>query len=570
MATPSKKVVVIGAGWAGLVGAKTYLEVDPKIDLTIFDAERTVGGVWCADRCYPGFAADSPSGMFDFSDLPMREAVGLKDWDELPAENVQKYLEAYCDKFDLTSRLRLSTRVSKVLRNEDGQRWDVYVDGSNEIVSCDKLLVATGLTSKPNWPDIPRDEYTGPVMHTKDIGLNYKALISEKVRRVTVYGGCKSSIDAISMCIAHGKHVDWVIRESGNGPGLMLEVRVLGGIHAYRFAGRWRNIFTPSIFSLGNFWYRFLQSGQNGFGSWFLNKFWSNAIKTPLSMGPYKVDCENTRKLRPETNSALFFTAGASALHGNKQFVKELQSGNLITVHRATITSMSGTTVHLNNGENLESDAAVFGTGWNAEIDIFSPAERLNLGIPAPLEVQDPATAAYWDNLRKSADAEVVSLLPILKNPPPHYERPINYTPFRLYRYILPSSLASAKDRSVVFLGQVTSVQTTIVNEVAALWSVAWMEDLLPEKAIPKTKAEIDHEIAKVNAWCERRYLGRGRSRQIASAEVQHVTDVLMEDLGLEVYRKGGLKIRDALVPYCAQDYKGIVQELLRKRKREV
>ncbi|RFU23562.1 hypothetical protein B7463_g12776, partial [Scytalidium lignicola] len=504
MSPQTKRVVVIGAGWAGLVGAKTYLEVDPTIDLTIFDAERTVGGVWSADRLYPGFTADSPSGMFDFSDLPMREVVDLKDWDELPSEKVHEYLEAYCAKFDLTSRLRLNTRISKVSRNEDGKRWDVYIEGSDEVVTCDKLLVATGLTSRPNWPDIPREDFEGPVMHTKDIGVHYKALTSEKVQRVTVYGGCKSSIDAISMCIAQGKHVDWVIRESGNGPGMMLEVRVLGGIHAYRFAGRWRDIFTPSIFSLDTFWYRFLHSGKNKLGTWIINRFWKSAIKTPLSMGPYKVDCENIRKLKPETNSALFFTAGASALHGNKQFVKELQTGTLITVHRATITSMSGTTIHLNNGETLQSDAAVFGTGWNAEIEFFSLAERLNLGIPAPLEQQDAATEAYWEDLKQSADKEVISLLPILANPPPHYQRPVPYTPFRLYRYILPSSLASANDRSLVFLGQVTSVQTTIVNEVSALWSVAWMEDFLPAKAIPKTKAEMDYEISKVNAWCER------------------------------------------------------------------
>lgn len=264
--------------------------------------------------------------------------------------------------------------------------------------------------------------------------------------------------------------------------------------------------------------------------------------------------------------SALFFTASASALHGNEQFVDELRTGNLITVHRATITSMSGSTVHLNNGENLQCDAAVFATGWDPQMKFFSPQDRLNLGIPAPLEVQDPETAAYWDDLKQSADKEVLSLLPILANPPPHHQRPVSYTPFRLYRYIVPSSLAAANDRSLAFLGKVTSIQTTIANEVSALWSVAWMEDLLPPDTIPKTKSEMDYEIAKVNAWSERRYLSRGRTRQVASAEIQHVVDMWVQDLGLKVFRKGGLGLRDAFIPYTSQDYRGIVQDVLRRK----
>lgn len=232
----------------------------------------------------------------------MKDVVGLKNWGELPGEKVYEYMEAYAAKFDLNSRLRLNTRISKVSRNEDGKRWDLFIEGSDEVVTCDKLFVATGLTSNPSWPDVPHEDFTGLVMHSKEVGVNYNALTSNKVQRVTVYGGCKSSIDTINMCIAKGKHVDWIIRESGNGPGLMLEVRLLGGrLHGGHFAGRWKNIFNPSIFSVENFWYRFLHSGQSSLGTWIINRFWAKAYETPLKLGPYKHDSENTRKLIPET-----------------------------------------------------------------------------------------------------------------------------------------------------------------------------------------------------------------------------------------------------------------------------
>jgi len=37
-----------------------YLEIHPGIELTIIEAEKSIGGVWCTDRLYPGFLCDSP------------------------------------------------------------------------------------------------------------------------------------------------------------------------------------------------------------------------------------------------------------------------------------------------------------------------------------------------------------------------------------------------------------------------------------------------------------------------------------------------------------------------------
>jgi len=70
-----------------------------------------------------------------------------------------------------------------------------------------------------------------------------------------------------------------------------------------------------------------------------------------------------------------------------------------------------------------------------------------------------------------------------------------------------------------------------------------------------KTKEEMDYEIAVVNKWCERRYLGRGRSRQISSAEIQDVMDLLE----LKVLRKGNF-LSETFVPPRPQDYRGILR----------
>jgi dimethylaniline monooxygenase (N-oxide forming) len=264
----------------------------------------------------------------------------------------------------------------------------------------------------------------------------------------------------------------------------------------------------------------------------------------------------------------LFFTASVAALHGNEEFVKQLHSGEMITVHRASIKSMSGSNITLSNHEVLPSDAVIFATGWDYKSHIFEPSLAIELGVPAPIEYQDTPTAAYWNNLHSQTEKDVLETLPMLKSPPPHYERPVANTPTRLYRYILPSSLAAKQDHSLILLGLVTSIQTSISAEVSALWGVAWMEGLLERiKPLPD-KAEMDYEIAKVNAWSARRYLSRGRQRQVASGEIQDVCDMWMRDLGLEVYRKGGLLgIRDTFVPYRSQDYKGIVADVMKNTK---
>jgi dimethylaniline monooxygenase (N-oxide forming) len=250
-------------------------------------------------------------------------------------------------------------------------------------------------------------------------------------------------------------------------------------------------------------------------------------------------------------------------LHGNEKFIKNLHSGELIEVHRATIKTMSGSSITLSNGETIPADAIVFATGWNYESAPLDATDAIDLGLPTPLEHQDTETATYWEKLHIAADKDVLQTFPVLKNPPPFHEREVKHTPFRLYRHILPSSLAANQDRSLIFLGLVTNIQTSIYSEISALWGVSWMEGLLD---VPLAKDQMDYEITKVNAWCARRYLSRGRTRQIASAEIQDVVDMLMVDMGLKVKRKWN-PIADIFVPYRSQDYKGVVQEMVKKSR---
>ena len=250
-------------------------------------------------------------------------------------------------------------------------------------------------------------------------------------------------------------------------------------------------------------------------------------------------------------------------MHSCPKFIPELsKSDGLITVHRARITSAQGQTVCLSNGESIPCQALVFGTGWTSEDVLFDPAQGLSLGLRKPTALEDEQSAQYWKKLHERADQKILSLLPILKDSPgPRTTDPL--TPYRLYRYMLPSSLAAANDRSLVFLGYLISIQTHILSEVSALWAICWLENLV-DLGVPKSKEDIDYEVAKVNAYALRKNLSQEPS---AGSGIQHFVDLLMKDMGLRAKRKGGLGVKDMFVPYRSQDYLGIVTEVLQRSK---
>lgn len=260
------RVIIIGAGWTGLAAAKTYIQIQPDILLTVIDEDSSVGGVWSASRVYPGLIADSTAAIFDYSDLPMDVELGLDKWADLPAEQVHEYLERYVDKFDLRSRCMLNTKVTRIQRNEPNEiptTWQIEIETKNTdkgttkgSLMCDKLIIATGIDSTPNFPaDIEWSKFDGQIMHSKEIGKKHNRLTSKDVNNVTVVGGNKSAVDAVNLCALAGKEVDWVIRKEGYGPGALLEARTFG-IHAGALkALRASATIFPNILKSSGFWY---------------------------------------------------------------------------------------------------------------------------------------------------------------------------------------------------------------------------------------------------------------------------------------------------------------------------
>jgi len=79
-----QRVIIVGSGIYGLVAAKTHLQINPKVDLTIIEKDETVGGVWSVSRIYQGLIVDGPTPMFEFSDMQMSDEFDMPKWSDVP------------------------------------------------------------------------------------------------------------------------------------------------------------------------------------------------------------------------------------------------------------------------------------------------------------------------------------------------------------------------------------------------------------------------------------------------------------------------------------------------------
>lgn len=77
--------------------------------------------------------------------------------DFLSTEEYCQYLEAYCKKFGLFSRIQLESRVIRVQRALDGIRHILHIRHKTEVFRwvCDAVAICSGLHVTPNIPDIP-------------------------------------------------------------------------------------------------------------------------------------------------------------------------------------------------------------------------------------------------------------------------------------------------------------------------------------------------------------------------------------------------------------------------------
>ncbi|KAK0225213.1 hypothetical protein EDD85DRAFT_856929 [Armillaria nabsnona] len=164
----SLKVIIIGAGPAGLVTCKSLLEnasEEYPFDPIVLEQEDDIGGTF-RYRSYENSHLVSSKQLTCFSDfrLPMSHP------DHMSLESYLDYLRAYAQHFQLTERIKLNCKVVNVSRDhvtgehlvsfvmrslENPREWDQLVIA----LRARYLAVCTGLHVLPQFPKIEGIEH---------------------------------------------------------------------------------------------------------------------------------------------------------------------------------------------------------------------------------------------------------------------------------------------------------------------------------------------------------------------------------------------------------------------------
>ncbi len=192
-----KSVAIVGAGAAGLCGAKHMLEAG--CDVTLYEIGSRVGGMWVyrndnnLSSAYKTLHINTARDLTAFKDFPFDPRVQpFPDHKDMAA-----YLAAYAAHYDIVPRVRFKTRVRDIRPAPDTTaarpRWQVETDAGH-VDTYDCVIVASGHLSKPYEVAMLRDEFKGQYLHSHA----YKDPAAFGGQRICVVGIGNSSCDIAS------------------------------------------------------------------------------------------------------------------------------------------------------------------------------------------------------------------------------------------------------------------------------------------------------------------------------------------------------------------------------------
>ena len=143
---------------------------------------------------------------------------GVQPGEHIPGPVLHRYLTDFAMKFGVYSRTRFNTKVESIEPVETGGwRLKFFPDAAEQSLETKKVIIATGLTSQPNFPQYPGAEiFDAPYFHVKEFCRNSETV--KTADEVVVIGGAKSAFDTAYAYAVEGGKVHLVIRENGKGP----------------------------------------------------------------------------------------------------------------------------------------------------------------------------------------------------------------------------------------------------------------------------------------------------------------------------------------------------------------
>ncbi|XP_055332006.1 dimethylaniline monooxygenase [N-oxide-forming] 4-like isoform X1 [Paramacrobiotus metropolitanus] len=207
------KVVIIGAGASGLCALRHFAN-DPRYDCVAYEQSPAIGGIWnypegCEEhpnapptspyycRTYRDLMTNSPTALTHFPDYPMPPDTP----NFVHREVVVRYLNEYCDHFDIRSWIKLRHQVIRIepVENLKDPNWpkfhvtsmDLETEKTEQVVA-DILLICNGHNGKPNIPLLHNiEQFRGSVIHSAE----YRVPEVYQNKNVAIIGGMVSAND---------------------------------------------------------------------------------------------------------------------------------------------------------------------------------------------------------------------------------------------------------------------------------------------------------------------------------------------------------------------------------------
>lgn len=460
-------IAIVGAGFAGLSTAKVLQAFGHQV--TVFEKEADVGGVWSASRRYPGLITQNVRDTYALSDFPYPS-----DYPEWPTgEQVQTYLASYARHFGLDAHIRLQTEVLDCSPPGSDHQWSVTSRKGSDpqqvrTESFDCVIVCNGIFSQPMIPDYAGAEdfkaSAGRICHTSQLHDHD----SVRGQHVLVVGYGKSSCDVAESVCHHAasttvvaRHLIWKV------PRLLLNVLNYKYLLLTRLGeGLFKYIhvkgFEKFLHGIG----RPIRNSMLGQVQWVVTR---QCKLNELGLNPEKPFETIARSTVSLVTDGFYESVAAGRIQVSKNTeIRQLQ------------TTPQGRFALLSNGQTVPADVVVCGTGWNQSVP-FLPASLMS-------RVTD------------------------------------DQGNFRLYRSMIPVDVPG-----LMFNGYNSSFFSQLNCEIGALW----IADLLGGHLKLPTSQEQNRAVSERLAWMHQRTDGKhAKGTNIIPFSLHHI-DELLRDIGL-------------------------------------
>ena len=354
-----KSVGIIGAGFSGIATANTFKQYG--FDVTVYEKESEVGGVWASSRCYPGLTTQNPKETYFLSDLKMPKSY--PQWPE--GKQVQSYISSYVDKQNLNENITFNAKVDKTYQDKEKKwviEWLEINTGIKKKSTYDYLIVCNGIFSEPFIPDYKGSKefikQGGKILHTCQFNEKEDA----RGKNVIVVGFGKSSCDVSNAITDIAKSTTVVARQ------LIWKMpkKILGVLNfKYLMLTRMGENLTKYIELKG--FPKFLHTIGNPIRKSMLNSLQA-AITRQLRL----------RKTGLHPGNKLETIARANVSLATDGFFDKVEN-KVITVYKSEIKHLENGKAFLTNGEQIPVDIIVCGTGFKQEIPFMDPKVSKNI-----------------------------------------------------------------------------------------------------------------------------------------------------------------------------------------------